>query len=116
MPYRRATNVRLSEQDLPCRIRGWVLRDTIVHEFRLIIGIRNKHDRSGANSSCSGLDVNQVKLSEWASISAATLKRIESSSEIHGAADTIRKIQLALEAAGVESFRRKRGWGAWAST
>ena len=48
------------------------------------------------------LDINQTKLSQWASISVATLKRIESAPEIRGAADTIWKIQRALESAGVE--------------
>jgi len=57
------------------------------------------------------LDINQTKLSEWASISVATLKRIESSSGIRGAADTIRKIQDALEAAGVEFIAAEAGKG-----
>ena len=57
------------------------------------------------------LDVNQTKLSEWASISVATLKRIESSSEIRGAADTIWKIQQALESAGVEFIPEEEGRG-----
>jgi hypothetical protein len=48
------------------------------------------------------LDINQTTLSEWASINVATLKRIESSSGIRGAADTISRIQDALESAGVE--------------
>jgi hypothetical protein len=58
------------------------------------------------------LDVNQTTLSEWASISAATLKRIEGSSEIRGAADTLWKIQKALEAAGVEFIPEEDGKGA----
>jgi predicted transcriptional regulator len=58
------------------------------------------------------LDVNQTTLSEWASISAATLKRIEGSSEIRGAADTLWKIQKALEAAGVEFIPEEAGRGA----
>ena len=58
------------------------------------------------------LDINQTKLSEWASISVATLKRIESSSAIRGAADTIWKIQDALEAAGVEFIPDEGGRGA----
>ena len=58
------------------------------------------------------LDINQTKLSEWASISVATLKRIESYSAIRGAADTIRKIQDALEAAGVEFIPDEGGRGA----
>jgi hypothetical protein len=48
------------------------------------------------------LNINQTILSEWASINVATLKRIEGSTEIRGTVDTIRKIQNALEAAGVE--------------
>lgn len=52
-----------------------------------------------------------TKLSEWASLSAATLERIEGSSEIRGAADTIRKIQQALEAAGVEFIPEEWGRG-----
>jgi hypothetical protein len=58
------------------------------------------------------LDINQTKLSEWASISVATLKRIESSSGIRGAADTISKIQDALEAAGVEFISEEESRGA----
>ena len=58
------------------------------------------------------LDVNQTTLSEWASISAATLKRIEGSSEIRGAADTLWKIQKALEDAGVEFIPEEAGRGA----
>jgi predicted transcriptional regulator len=57
------------------------------------------------------LDINQTKLSEWASISVATLKRIESASEIRGAADTLWKIQQALEAAGVEFISEEAGRG-----
>ena len=51
-----------------------------------------------------------TKLSEWASLSAATLERIEGSTEIRGA-DTIRKIQQALEAAGVEFIPEEWGRG-----
>jgi len=57
------------------------------------------------------LDVNQTKLSEWAAISVATLKRIEGASEIRGAADTLWKIQKALEAAGVEFIPEEAGRG-----
>ena len=48
------------------------------------------------------LGVNQTKLSEWAAISVGTIKRIEATSEIRGAAETLWKIQTALEKAGVE--------------
>ena len=57
------------------------------------------------------LDINQTKLSQWASISVATLKRIESAPEIRGAADTIWKIQRALESAGVEFIPEEAGRG-----
>jgi hypothetical protein len=57
------------------------------------------------------LDINQTKLSEWASISVATLKRIEGASEIRGAADTLWKIQQALESAGVEFIAEDAGKG-----
>jgi len=48
------------------------------------------------------LNISQSVLSQWASINVATLKRIEGAAEIRGTANTIRKIQMALEAAGVE--------------
>jgi predicted transcriptional regulator len=57
------------------------------------------------------LSINQSKLSEWAAISVATLKRIEGSAEIRGTADTIRKIQKALETAGVEFIPQEAGKG-----
>ena len=57
------------------------------------------------------LNINQTRLSEWASINVATLKRIEGSTEIRGTADTIRKIQKALEAAGVEFIPEEAGRG-----
>ena len=46
-----------------------------------------------------------------ASINVATLKRIEGSTEIRGTADTFRKIQKALEAAGVEFIPEEAGRG-----
>ena len=48
------------------------------------------------------LGLSQTGLSELASISAATVKRVEAGTQIRGSADTFRKIQAALEAAGVE--------------
>jgi transcriptional regulator with XRE-family HTH domain len=47
------------------------------------------------------LGVNQIRLSEWAGISVGTVKRVEAASEIRGAAETLWKIQVALENAGV---------------
>ena len=55
------------------------------------------------------LNINQSVLSQWASINVATLKRIESSPDIRGTANTIRKIQRALEAAGVEFIPEDAG-------
>ena len=48
------------------------------------------------------LDISQAQLSKLASVSATTIKRLEGASEVRGAADTLWKIQRALEAAGVE--------------
>jgi len=48
------------------------------------------------------LGMSQTKLSELASISAATVKRVEAGTQIRGSADTLRRIQVALEVAGVE--------------
>jgi predicted transcriptional regulator len=57
------------------------------------------------------LNINQSMLSKWASINVATVKRIEGSAEIRGTADTIRKIQKALEEAGVEFIPEDAGKG-----
>ena len=48
------------------------------------------------------LGLSQTKLSELASVSAATIKRVEAGTQIRGSAETFRRIQKALEAAGVE--------------
>jgi transcriptional regulator with XRE-family HTH domain len=48
------------------------------------------------------LHVNQAQLSKLASVSATTIKRLEAASEIRGAAETLWKLQTALEKAGVE--------------
>jgi transcriptional regulator with XRE-family HTH domain len=47
------------------------------------------------------LDLSQAELSGLASVSPTTIKRIESSSQIRGAAETLWKIQTALENAGI---------------
>ena len=57
------------------------------------------------------LNINQSVLSQWASINVATLKRIESAPDIRGTANTIRKIQRALEGAGVEFIPEDAGKG-----
>ena len=48
------------------------------------------------------LDLSQADLSALASISSTTIKRLEATPEVRGAAETLWKIQKALEAAGVE--------------
>ena len=48
------------------------------------------------------LDISQSELSKLASVSATTIKRLEASPQIRGAAETVWKIQTALEKAGVE--------------
>jgi transcriptional regulator with XRE-family HTH domain len=48
------------------------------------------------------LDISQVQLSKLASVSATTIKRLEAASEVRGAAETLWKLQTALEKAGVE--------------
>ena len=48
------------------------------------------------------LGVNQTKLSEWAAISMRDGQRIEAAPDIRGAAETLWKIQTALEKAGVD--------------
>lgn len=48
------------------------------------------------------LGIGQRQLAEMSSVHVATITRIEASTEIRGAAETVWKIQLALEKAGVE--------------
>jgi transcriptional regulator with XRE-family HTH domain len=46
--------------------------------------------------------VSQVELSEMAGVSAATVKRLETSPETRGSATSLFRIERALEQAGVE--------------
>ena len=48
------------------------------------------------------LGLSQRELASLASVGLATVQRIELTAEIRGAAETMWKIQTALEAAGVE--------------
>ena len=59
-------------------------------------------DAAQIRASRALLDISQSELSRLASVSATTIKRLEGSSEIRGAAETVWKIQVALEKAGVE--------------
>ena len=59
-------------------------------------------DAAQVRASRALLDISQSDLSKLASVSATTIKRIEASPQIRGAAETDLKIQQALEKAGVE--------------
>jgi transcriptional regulator with XRE-family HTH domain len=48
------------------------------------------------------LNINQADLAKMAPVHVATIRRLEATSEIRGAAGTLWKIQTALEAAGIE--------------
>jgi transcriptional regulator with XRE-family HTH domain len=48
------------------------------------------------------LNLHQMQLAEIAGVSPATVKRIETASEIRGAAESLWKIQVALEKCGIE--------------
>ena len=48
------------------------------------------------------LNLHQMQLAEIAGVSAATIKRIETAPEIRGAAESLWKIQIALEKCGIE--------------
>ena len=58
------------------------------------------------------LGLNQDQLAQAAGIGSATLKRVEVTDEIRGAAGTIWKIEQALEAAGIEFISARDGKGA----
>jgi len=57
------------------------------------------------------LALSQVELAEMASISVASVKRLETAAGVRGAAETLWKIQKALEAAGVEFIPEEGGRG-----
>jgi transcriptional regulator with XRE-family HTH domain len=48
------------------------------------------------------LNMSQTDLARIASVHVATVRRIEASTEVRGAAETLWKIQTALEKAGIE--------------
>ena len=57
------------------------------------------------------LNVSQADLARIASVHVATIRRLEAATEIRGAAETIWKIQRALEAAGIEFIPAEAGRG-----
>jgi len=48
------------------------------------------------------LDMSQSDLAKIASVHVATVRRIEAATEVRGAAETLWKIQTALEKSGIE--------------
>jgi transcriptional regulator with XRE-family HTH domain len=58
------------------------------------------------------LALSQAELAEMASLSVASIKRLETAAGVRGAAETIWKIQKALEAAGIEFLPEEAGRGA----
>jgi transcriptional regulator with XRE-family HTH domain len=57
------------------------------------------------------LNISQAELAEIATVHVATIRRLEASTEVRGAAETVWKIQQALEAAGVEFIPEEAGRG-----
>ena len=57
------------------------------------------------------LALSQAELAKMASLSVASVKRLETAAGLRGAAETVWKIQKALEAAGVEFIPEEAGRG-----
>ena len=58
------------------------------------------------------LALSQAELAKMASLSVASVKRLEAAAGLRGAAETLLKILKALEAAGVEFIPEEAGRGA----
>jgi transcriptional regulator with XRE-family HTH domain len=59
-------------------------------------------DAAQIRASRALLDISQSELAKLASVSPTTIKRLEAASQVRGAAETLWKIQTALDRAGVE--------------
>jgi transcriptional regulator with XRE-family HTH domain len=57
------------------------------------------------------LNINQKELAKIASVHVATIRRLETAAGVRGAADTVWKLQQALESAGVEFIPEDAGKG-----
>jgi predicted transcriptional regulator len=57
------------------------------------------------------LDISQADLAEIADLHVATIRRIEAATGVRGAAETVVKIQKALEKAGIEFIPAQGGKG-----
>ena len=57
------------------------------------------------------LNMGQTDLARIASVHVATIRRLEAATEVRGAAESVWKIQKALEAAGIEFISEETGRG-----
>ena len=57
------------------------------------------------------LNISQTDLAAIACVHVATIRRLEAATGVRGAADTLWKMQQALEAAGVEFIPEEAGRG-----
>ena len=57
------------------------------------------------------LNISQAVLAESATVHVASIRRLEAASEVRGAADTIWKVEAALEKLGVEFIPAEGGKG-----
>jgi transcriptional regulator with XRE-family HTH domain len=57
------------------------------------------------------LNLSQANLARMASVHVATIRRLEAATEVRGAAETLWKIQRALESAGIEFISAEAGKG-----
>ena len=57
------------------------------------------------------LNISQTDLAKIASVHVATIRRLEAATGVRGAADTLWKMQQALEGAGVEFIPEEAGRG-----
>jgi transcriptional regulator with XRE-family HTH domain len=57
------------------------------------------------------LNISQANLARIASVHVATIRRLEAATEVRGAAETLWKIQRALENAGIEFIPAEAGRG-----
>jgi transcriptional regulator with XRE-family HTH domain len=57
------------------------------------------------------LNINQEELAKIASVHVATIRRLETATGVRGAADTLWKLQGALEGGGVEFIPEEAGRG-----
>jgi transcriptional regulator with XRE-family HTH domain len=57
------------------------------------------------------LNINQEELAKIASVHVATIRRLETATGVRGAADTLWKLQQALESKGIEFIPEESGRG-----